>query len=78
MSFSSSSEKLNYSGDDNIDWDDVHSASDTSKYSHLTEEEMQIAAPGTEPASRETSTVEDILSFLNYHSPFFSPVINIV
>ena len=37
------------------------SASDTSKYSHLTEEEVQVAALGIEPLSGETSTVEGIL-----------------
>ena len=36
----SSREKLNYSGDDTVDWEDVHPASDTSKHSHLVEEEM--------------------------------------
>ena len=34
------SEKLDYSGDDDVDWDDVHPAPNTSKHSHLTEEEM--------------------------------------
>ena len=76
VSCSSSSEKLDYSGDEDIDWDDVHSASDTSKHSHLAKEEMQVATSGTEPASGETSTVEGILFYLNHHSPFFSPVIN--
>jgi len=40
VSFSSSSEKLDYLGDDDVDWDNVHPSLDTSKYSHLTEEEM--------------------------------------
>ena len=35
VSSSSSSEKLDYSGDDDTDWDDVHSAPDASKHSHL-------------------------------------------
>ena len=39
VSFPSSSEKLDYSGDD-IDWDNVHPAPDTSKFSHLTKGEM--------------------------------------
>ena len=54
VSSSSSSKKLDYLGDDDIDWDDVHPAPNTSKYSHLTEEEMQIAAPRIEPQSGET------------------------
>jgi len=58
-------------GDDDADWDDVHSALDTSKYSHLTEEEVQIAATRIEPPSEEISTVEGILSFLNHHSLLF-------
>ena len=43
VSSSSSSEKLDYSGDD-IDWDDMCPASDTSKFSLLTKEEMQVVA----------------------------------
>ena len=35
----SSSEKLDYSGDD-IDWDNVHPTPDTNKFSHLTKEEI--------------------------------------
>ena len=31
VSSSSSSERLDYSGDDDVDWDNVYSASDTSK-----------------------------------------------
>ena len=71
MSSSSSSEKLDYSGDNDADWDDVHSAPDTSKYSHLAKEEVQVAAPRIEPLSEETLTVEGILFFLNHHSPLF-------
>ena len=47
MSSSSSSEKLDYSGDDDVDWDNMHPAPDTIKFSHLTEEEMQVAIPET-------------------------------
>ena len=61
MSSSFSSEKLDYFGDDDADWDDVHSVSDTNKYSHLAEEEVQVAPPGIELPSVETSTVEGIL-----------------
>ena len=66
----SSSEKLDYSGDDDADWNDVHSAPDINKYSHLAQEEVQVAAPGIKPPSGETSTVEGILFFLNHHSFF--------
>jgi len=45
VSSSSSSEKLDYPGDDNVDRDNVHPSPDTSKYSHLAEEEMQVATP---------------------------------
>ena len=80
MSFPSSSEKLDYSGDDDVDLDDVHPAPDTNKHSHLVEEKIQIAAPIIEPQSKETSIVEGILSFFNhYHHPtFFSSDINTV
>ena len=54
MSSSSSSKELDYSGDDDADWDDVHFALDTSKYSHLTEEELQVATLGIKPLSGET------------------------
>jgi len=77
VSSSSSSEKLDYSRDDYADRNDVHYAPDTSKYSHLAEEEVHVAAPGIEPPSGKTSTVEGILSFLNHHS-FFRSVINTV
>ena len=69
------SEKLDYSGDDDVDWEDVHPAPDTSKHSHLAEEEMQISIPRIEPQFGETSTVKGILSFLNHHH---SSIINIV
>ena len=36
---------------------------DVSKFSHKTEEEMQVAAPETELSSRETATTKGILSF---------------
>ena len=75
---SSSSEKLDFSGDDNVDWDDVHSAPDTSKYSYLAEEKMQIATPRIELLFRETSIVESIPSSIIIITPFFSFVINIV
>jgi len=56
----------------------MHFAPDTNKNSHLTEE-MQMAAPRTEPPSGETSIIESMISFLNHHPhPFFNSVINIV
>ena len=55
-SSSSSSEKLEYSGDDDVDWDNVHHAPNANKYSHLAEEEIQVAIPETEPPFRETAT----------------------
>ena len=57
VSSSSSSEKRDYSGDDDVDWDHVHSSPDTSKYSHLVEEKVQIAAPRIVPLFGDTSTV---------------------
>jgi len=45
VSSSSSSEKLDYSGDDDVECDNVHPAPDTSKYSYLAEEEMHVAIP---------------------------------
>jgi len=78
VSSSSSSDKLDYLGDDDVDWDGMHSGPDTTKHSHLAEGEIHVAALRTEPPFEETSTVEGILSFLNHHPPFFSPLINIV
>jgi len=63
ISSSSSSEKLDYSGDDDVDWDTVHPSPDTSKYSHLAEEEMQVAALKTELPFGETFTSEGILFY---------------
>jgi len=62
--------EANYSGDDDVDWDDMHSAPDSRKHFHLPEEEMQVAALGTKSPSVETLIVEGILSFLNHHSIF--------
>ena len=41
MSSSSSSKKRDYSEDDDVDWEDVYPTSDTSKHSHLAEEECR-------------------------------------
>ena len=40
VSSSSSSEKLDYSGDDDVDWDNMHPSLDIGKYSNLAKEEM--------------------------------------
>jgi len=53
----SSSEKLDYSGDDDVDWEDVHPTPDTRKHSYLAKEEMHISIPRIEPQSGGTSTV---------------------
>ena len=70
ISSSSLSEKLDYLGDDDVDWDIVHPSPDTSKYSHLAEEKMQVAALETELPFGETSIVEGIL-FYHSHRLFF-------
>ena len=62
MSSSSSSENLDYSGND-VDWDNVCPAPDTSKFSHLTKEDMQVAILGTEQPFREIATADGILYF---------------
>ena len=41
----------------------MHPAPDTSKHSHLAEEEMQMTTLGIEPQFGGTSTVEGILHF---------------
>ena len=45
----------------------MHLAPDTSKHSHLAEEEMQISTPRIELQFGETPIVEGIFSFLNHH-----------
>ena len=75
MSSSSSSEKLDYSGDGDVDLEDVHPAPDTNKHSHLAEEELQITTPRIEPQSGGALIVEGIIFFLNH---YHSSVINIV
>ena len=53
--------KLDYSRDD-IDWDNVRPALDTSKFSYLIEEEVQVASPEKELPLGGTATTEGILS----------------
>ena len=43
---------------------------DVSKFSHVTKEEMQIAASETELPSRETATTEGIPSFFTHGSSY--------
>ena len=69
-SCSSSSEKLDYLGDDNVDWDNMYPAPDTIKYSDLAEEEMQVAALEIELPFGETSTGEGILFYPSHHHFF--------
>ena len=73
---SSLSEKLDYPGDDNIDWDNVHPAPDTSKYSHLAGEEMQEAISETESPFGETTTIGGILFYLSHRFSF--PIMKIL
>jgi len=47
------SERLDYLGDDDVDWDNVYSALDTSKYSHFVKEEINVEEP---PASTSGAT----------------------
>ena len=57
----SSSEKLDYSGDD-IEWDNACPVPDTSKFSYLTEEEVQVAVSEKELPIEGTATTDGILS----------------
>ena len=56
VSSPSSSEKLDYSGDD-IDWSNVHPAAEATKFSYLTEEEMQMTVLKKELPLEGTITV---------------------
>jgi len=76
MSFLSSSKKLDYTGDDNVDWDNVHPALDTNKYSHLAEEKMLVVILETELQFAEITTTEDILFYPSHPFPF--PIIYII
>ena len=61
---SSSSERLDYSWDDDVDWDNVYSAPDTNKYSHLAEEEINVeeAPVNTSGVAGWSSHFEDLPS----------------
>ena len=45
-----SSEKLDYLGDDNVDWEDVHATPETNKHSHSAEEEMHVGPKAFHPS----------------------------
>ena len=68
MSSSSSEEHEYYSGE-KVDFGDESALLDTSKFSHISEEEMQAYVPVMVPPSREVTTTEGISSLLlNYFS----------
>ena len=67
VSSSSSEEHNDYSGDE-VDFGDEPALPDTSKFSHISEEEMQVYVPAMVSPSGEVTTTEDISSFpLNYY-----------
>ena len=57
-------EKLDYLGDDNVDWDNVYFAPYTSKYSHLAEKEISVEEDPTSTSSLNgrSSHFEDLPS----------------
>jgi len=63
LSSSSSEEHEYYSGEE-VDFDDEFAFPDTSKFSHISEEEMQVYVPAMFPPSGEIATAEDISSIL--------------
>jgi len=73
VSPSSSEEYVDYSGDDHDFGDEPDPHPDTSKLSHMTEEEMQVAASGMKLPLEDTTTTKSILStpiiaFIFYHT----------
>jgi len=64
VSSSSSSERLDYSGDDDIVWDNVYYAPDTNKYSHLAKEEISVEKTPTSTSGMmgRSSHFEDLSS----------------
>ena len=66
MSSSSSSKKFVYSGDDDVDENNVYSAPDISKYSHLAEEEISIKETpvSTSGVTGRSSHFEDLPSLI--------------
>jgi len=67
VSSSSSEEYGDYSGDE-VDFGDEPALSDASKFSHISEEEMQVDVPAVVPSSGEVTTTEGI----SYIPLFFS------
>jgi len=66
VSSSSSEEHSDYSGD-KVDFGDEPALTDTSKFSHIFEEEMPVDVPTMVPPSGEVTTIESISSAsLNY------------
>ena len=66
VSSSSSEEHSAYSGD-KVDFGDEPALPDTSKFSHIYEEEMQVDVPAMVSPSGEVATTEGIFSIpLNY------------
>ena len=61
---SSSSERLDYSGNDDVDWDNMYSAPDTSKCSHLAKEEITVekTLASTSGMTGRSSHFEDLPS----------------
>ena len=67
MSSSSSEERNDYSGDE-VDFDDEPALPETSKFSHILKEEMQVDVPVMVPLSGEITATEGISSILlNYY-----------
>ena len=64
---SSSSEDHEYYSGEEVDFGDEPTIPDTSKFSHISEEEMQVYIPVMVPPSGEIATTEGISSILlNY------------
>jgi len=64
---SSSSKEHNYYSGEEVDFGDEAAFSDTSKFSQISEEEMQVYVPAMVPPSGEVTTTEGISSIpLNY------------
>ena len=67
VSSSSSEEHSDYSGDE-VDFGDKPALPDTSKFTHISEEEMQVDIPAMVPPSGEVTTTEGISSISpNYY-----------
>ena len=69
VSSSSSEEHNDYSGDE-VDFGDEPALPDTSKFSHISEEEMQLDVPVMVPPSGEVTTTEGISSIPLFFSSY--------